>query len=282
MMDRRQFLAAAATAPLARVPPPRLSCNLFTFNGPLMARQLTLEAVLEYCAKIGFDAVDPTGYYFPGYPESPPDAYVHQIKRLAFRLGLDISGTGVRNDFAVADEAARKADLSLVERWVGIASKLGAPNLRVFSGKSVPAGRTRAQTLTQVAEALKACARLGAARGVMIALQNHNDFLKTADETLELVQQVGSDWLGLNLDIGSLPTPDPYADIARLAPHAVTWQIKENVLVGGKPTHVDMKKIAAIVRKSGYRGYLPIEILGGGDPRERLPKFLDEVRSALV
>ena len=43
-------------------------------------------------------------------------------------------------------------------------------------------------------------------------------------------ERIGSDWFGLNVDIGSLrTTDDPYAEIALLAPHAYTWQIKEQV-----------------------------------------------------
>jgi hypothetical protein len=40
----------------------KISCNLFCFNRPLLSGELTLDAVLEYCAQLGFDAVDPTGY----------------------------------------------------------------------------------------------------------------------------------------------------------------------------------------------------------------------------
>lgn len=36
-----------------------------------------------------------TGYYFPGYPEAPPETYVYETKRRASRLGLDISRRGV-------------------------------------------------------------------------------------------------------------------------------------------------------------------------------------------
>ena len=55
----------------------------------------------------GVDALDPTGYYFPGYPKVPADDYIYNLKRTAFVNGVAISGTGVRNDFAVADAAAR-------------------------------------------------------------------------------------------------------------------------------------------------------------------------------
>ena len=51
---------------------------------------MSLEQVIDFCAELGFDAVDPTGYYFPGYPEPPADAYVNAVKRHVFveRNGL--------------------------------------------------------------------------------------------------------------------------------------------------------------------------------------------------
>jgi sugar phosphate isomerase/epimerase len=289
-MDRRLLLTAAAAAlacprwvAAADVAPRlRLSCNLYTFNDLLKSGGLSLEAVIELCAKLGFDAVDPTGYYFPNYPAVPDDAFIYKIRRRAFLLGLDISGTGVRNDFTVAAAEQRAADVGLIGRWVDVAAKLGAPNLRVFSGKGVPAGRTRVEATAWVVDGLRESARLGAARGVMIALQNHNDFLKSADDVLDVIRRVGSDWLGVNLDIGSFPGADPYADIERVVPHAITWQIKDHVLISGKPVKTDLKRIARIVKAAKYRGYLPVEILGSADPRERLPRFLDEMRAAFA
>ena len=65
----------------------------------------------DFCAKVNFDAFDATGYYFPGYEKDglgvPTDKYIFDLKRHAFDLGLAISGTGVGNNFTVADKAAR-------------------------------------------------------------------------------------------------------------------------------------------------------------------------------
>jgi len=44
---------------------------------------------------------------------------------------------------------------------------------------------------------------------------------------------------------------------------------------------VDLGKLIRIIRESGYRGYLPIETLGAGDPKEKVPVFVKEVRAAL-
>jgi sugar phosphate isomerase/epimerase len=300
MCDRRTFLAsaaasvvalpalaapAAATASVVPGLPGRLktSCNLYSFNGPLTSGAMTLEQVIEYCAEIGFDAVDPTGYYFAGYPTVPADALIYRIKHLAFSLGLGISGTGVRNDFAVPDAAKRDADVAHVGRWVDVAARLGAPVLRVFDGRVMPDGVPKATVMDWIVDALQRCVAAGEARGVMIVLQNHNDALKVAADYLEIRARIPSPWFGLNVDIGSLRTTgDPYAEIATLAPHAYTWQIKELVYRNGKEERVDLAQVARILKEARYRGYVPIETLGPGDPKVKVRRYLDEFRAAIA
>ena len=285
------LLATTTLAPAVSVPsigypkqkgPVRLSCNLYSFNEPmLVTKTMTLEQVFQFCAEVGFDAVDPTGYYFPGYPAVPPDSYIYDIKRKAFRMGLDISGTGVRNDFTLADPIKRKAEIDLVRQWVTVAAKMGAPCLRVFAGKGVPAGHTRPDVLNWMVDAVGECAEYGAKQGVTIVFQNHADFIETADHLLEILDKVNSDWLAVNLDVGSFRIGDPYAQIAKVAPKAGTWQIKENLFVDGKEVETDLTKIMRIVRESGYKGYLPIETLGKGDPRPKVTAFYAKVKKAL-
>jgi sugar phosphate isomerase/epimerase len=117
---------------------------------------------------------------------------------------------------------------------------------------------------------------------VTIAYQNHDELLKTAAEVLALRERVRSDWFALNVDVGSLRTGDPYEEIARLAPYACTWQIKERLYRRGVEEKTDVRRVFAILRAAGYRGYAPIETLGEGDPREKVRRFLDEVRTALA
>jgi sugar phosphate isomerase/epimerase len=259
----------------------RVSCNLYSFNEPLTSGAMTIDEVLEYCASVGFDAVDPTGYYSRGYPDPPPDQDVYHVKQRAFRLGLDISGTGVRNDFSVADPQQRQTDRALVTRWIPVAAKLGAPLLRVFAGRAVPDGFTLDQVRGWVVESLSACVEDASRSGVMIALQNHDDAFKTAEQVLEIRRAIGSEWFGLLVDIGSLRTADPYEEIEKLAPHAVSWQIKESVYRQAREEKTDVRQIVAIVRRAGYRGYLPLETLGAGDPKDKLRRLYDEMRTAI-
>jgi sugar phosphate isomerase/epimerase len=291
-IDRRKFLGrSAGLVAAAAIPAParvaresgvklKLGLNAYSFNAPLREGSMTLADAVLFCAQHGVDALDATGYYFPGYPRVPADEYIYDLKRTAFVNGVAIGGTGVRNDFAVVDSTARNNDVRMVKDWIVVASKLGAPVIRVFSGGAPPTGHSFDEALEWMAADFKECAAFGQQHGVMVGLQQHNDFLKTAAETIRVIDAVGSDWFGCILDIGSLRSGDPYAEIEKLVPYAVSWQIKENVGRNGKDEPTDLAKIKAIIDRSGYRGYVPFEALGAGDPRVRVASFLEKIRQA--
>ena len=259
----------------------KTSLNAYSFDASLKDGSMNLEQLLDFCAEQGFDGVDLTGYYFPGYPNVPDDAYVYRIKRKAFLLGLDISGTGVRNDFTYTDGDRRKADVALVKNWIVSAAKLGAPVIRIFAGKQDTAGYTWEHVAGWMVKDIAECVSFGREHGVLVAVQNHNDFIKSADQALTILRMVDSPWFGLILDTGSFRADDPYAEIAIAAPYAVNWQIKENIFVAGEQVRTDLKRVVKIVRESGYRGYLPIETLGPGDPKVKVPRLLEELQNAL-
>lgn len=259
----------------------KLSLNLYSFNSLLMEKKVDLFDMLDFCAEYNFDAIDPTGYYFPGFPEVPGDEFMMQFKRQAFLHGLGISGTGVRNDYANPDEKSRQADMVMIKKWIEAAAKMGIPNLRVFAGTNKHEGFTRDQVFEWMAKDVKTCCEYGKKFGVIIAIQNHNDFLKTAADVDRIFEMVDSEWLGLNLDIGSYRLADPYEEIQKNLKYAVTWQIKENVWIDGKETPTDFVKLFKIIKEGGYRGYLPLETLGAGDPYQKVPVLLENVRKAL-
>jgi sugar phosphate isomerase/epimerase len=188
----------------------------------------------------------------------------------------------------------RAAGVQLAKQWVEVAAKLGAPTLRLFAGPQPPfkdwseaSGHApRADVEGWMAEALRECADHGQKFGVIIAVQNHGDFLSTGEEHLSLLQRVGHEWCGAMVDKGSYRTPDPYADIATMVPHAVNWQIKETLFGKADAPGTDFKKLVTIIRRGGYRGYLPIETLAMGrknyDPFAEVPRVLEEMRAAIA
>lgn len=259
----------------------KLSLNAYSFNAPLRSGKVTLSDVLEFCAAENFAAADLTAYYFPGYPQVPSDEYIYQLKRKAHRLGIAISGTGVRNDFAEPDEALRSKDVQLVKNWIEVAAKLGAPVIRIFSGRPIPDTATRTAAAGWMEENVRTCVEYGKQHGVIVALQNHNDFHKTADESIDLIKKVNSEWFALVLDTGSFVTNEPYSEIEKAIPYAVNWQVKEKITYRGKTENTDLVKLFRMIKASKYRGYVPIETLSPGDPYMIIPPFLKQVRDAM-
>jgi sugar phosphate isomerase/epimerase len=286
-------LSAGAQSPAKPTAGARLkiSLNAYCFNTALLPAAtggkpaMTLFELLEFCARHDFDGVDPTGYYFPGYPKVPEDAFLYEFKRRAFQLGLGISGTGVRNNFASPDQDKRAADVQLVKDWIEVAARLGAPVIRVFAGAE-PEGHSRDEVLEWMVADLKRCVEHGRQHGVLVGIQNHGDFLKTADQVLQVVKLVNSEWFGVIVDTGNFQNGDPYAEIARVLPHAVNFQVKESPFGRDSKVRMDQKKLVQVVRAAGYRGYLPIETLVAPgqdyDPNVTVPRFLNELRQALA
>jgi sugar phosphate isomerase/epimerase len=259
----------------------RLSLNAYSFDKPLRTGTFTISDLIDFCSETGFDGVDLTGYYFPGYPAVPSDDFIHSVKKKAFLSGLYINGTGVRNDFTWSDPQKRYEEKKLVKDWIVVAQKLGAPSIRIFSGNLSKENYTWKERAKWIADDIQECAEYGKEHGVMIALQNHNDFVRNASEVEELLRLVNSEWVGLMLDIGSYHTDDPYDDIARTSKYAISWQLKENVFIKDKQVETDYSKIIDIVRKCNYRGYLPLETLGEGDPAVKVEVLLKKVRKII-
>ncbi len=258
-----------------------ISLNAYSFDKPLKAGTMTIDNLLDYCAGEGFDGVDLTGYYFPGYPAVPADDFIYSVKRKAFRLGLGISGTGVRNDFTWADAGKRAGEKQLVKDWIIVAEKLGAPIVRIFAGNLSKENFSWQDRAKWIAADVRECAEFGKKHGVMMALQNHNDFLKTSDDVEKMLNLIDSDWTGLLLDIGSYHSPDPYKEIASNSRYAISWQLKEKVFINDIQEDTDYTKIFEIIKQCSYSGYLPLETLGEGDPIVKVTALLKKVRSVM-
>ncbi len=134
-MQRRQFLHMTSALPWAgtavtasmqeNLPgenpdkiPISLCLNAYSFNLLLRNGEMSLEQLFRFTKDTGFHGVDLTAYYIPGYPEVPADEVLYNIKRMAFRLGLALTGTGIRNNFTLADPEQRKQEKQLVKNWV--------------------------------------------------------------------------------------------------------------------------------------------------------------------
>jgi len=269
------------------------SLNAYSFSDLLTARDTrdkqqvyTLFNLLEWCSSKNIKALDPTAYFFPTYPEVPSDDYLKKFKDRATELGVVISGTGIRNNFASPDPKVRAEGVQLAKNWIVAASKMGAPIVRVFAGE-IPTGYENkwSEVADWMIVCFKECAAYGEQYGVKIGIQNHGDMLQTAEQCIYVMKGVNSKWAGLIVDTGSFKTADPYKDIAAVVPYAINWQVKESVFGLGSEIPTDYKRLVRIIKDGGYKGYLPVETLAirgkAYDPFAFVPEMIKELDTAI-
>jgi sugar phosphate isomerase/epimerase len=275
-------LGAPAIEPIQRQGGARFKFSLsgYSYRKLLTGEKpaLTLADFVTDCARFGLDATEPTSYYFP--KDLTPE-YLCKLKGLAFRLGLDISGTAVGNDFCHPAGSQRDEQIAYVKQWVDHATLLGAPVIRIFSGR--PRGDQTPEEAHRLAvEGIEECCDYAGKQGVFLALENHGGLTTEVDGMLRLVHDVKSPWFGVNLDSGNFHhTDDPYADLAKIAPYALNVQVKVVMWWRGqKKVPADFKRLAKILDDAGYRGYIVLEYEEAEDPRKACPRYLDELRAA--
>ncbi len=293
---RRTFLTSGATIavgalarpglaadPVSRVGGPRLKLGLaaYSLRDHLTGKTepaMTLEGFVEQSARWQVDGVELTSYYFP---EEVTPEYIGRLRRLCHVLGLGIIGCPVGNTFTYPPGPERDKEIAHVRTWIDRAGDLGAPTVRIFAGKLQP-GQSLAEAQKNCVESIEACADQAARRGVFLGLENHGGIVGQADSLLTIVEAVRSDVVGINLDSGNFRTEDPYGDLERCAPYAVSVQIKTEIEPQGQEKQeADLARIVKILKASGFRGYATLEYEAAEPPLTAVPRELERLRALL-
>lgn len=256
----------------------RVGCCAYSYRDYLTGTspRMSIEDFIDRCAELGCDSVELTSYYFP----SPISVRgLHRIARRCFLNGLEVSGTAVGNIFALPPGPAREAQINLVRHWIDLSADLGSPCLRVFAG-AVPKGVSLRTGRQWVAECVQTCAEYAADHGVILGLENHGGVVATPEGLLDILRRVNSEWVGAKLDSGNFDSPDPYGDLAKSAPYAVSTHVKTEIRRDGVIEATDYRRLAALLRNAGYRGHLNLEYEGAEDAATAVPRAIADMLEA--
>ena len=252
-----------------------------------------IEKVIEDAARLGFDGVEILHRQMAD--ESP--AYVNKLKQLAFRNGLALPMLSIHQDFISDVAEERQKDVAHTIRCIELASRLGIPSIRLNSGRwntiksfddlmkvkgdEPPIkGYTEEDAFRWCIEGIQACLPAAEKNGVLLALENHWGLTTKTENLLRIHKAVASPWLGINMDTGNFAV-DPYPEIEKLAPHASIVQAK--TYYGGGEWYtldLDYERIAQILRKANFKGWVSLEMEGKEDPATAVPKSLAVLRAA--
>jgi L-ribulose-5-phosphate 3-epimerase len=309
-VDRRGFLCgaavglaganslAAAAADAAEAtderPAPRNRMAVSTYSFWHFREEKTpIEACLDKAAAMGFDGVEILHVQMT----DETNGYLQRLKRQAFINGLDLCGFSTHQSFLFPDREKRQQNIDHTIRCIELAYRLGIPTMRVNTGRWGTSksfdelmsnrgieprleGYTDEDGFGWVIDSLEKCLPKAEECGILLGLENHWGLGRTPEGVLRVVEAIDSPWLQVTLDTGNF-LEDPYERLEQLAPHAVLLQAK--TYYGGGEWYsldLDYARIAAIMRKHDYRGYVSLEFEGKENPDTAVPKSLALLREA--
>jgi sugar phosphate isomerase/epimerase len=306
MDDRRSFLTlTAGAALLAALPssaaePPRkrgnpIGVSTYSFWQFRHKERRDIGTCIDLAAEMGFDGVE----ILHRQMEDESNAALQKIKRRAFVNGLALMGFSTHQGFLSPDKETRQKNIDLTIRQIELAYALGIPTMRVNTGTwgtrknfddlmkhrgmEEPAkGYSNDDGFTWVIDAFGTIVKTAEKCGVTLGLENHWGLGRTPEGVLKVVDAVKSPWLQVTLDTGNF-LEDPYEKLALLAPKTVLLQTK--TYYGGGlwySLELDYDRIATLMRKASYRGWVSLEFEGKEDPKTAVPKSLGLLRKAFA
>ena len=295
---------AASDAPAATAPRPRVKLAVATYSyWHFRTAKVPVETVIDKAAALGVEGVDILHRQMD-IPEREPltaehRASLRKLKRYAFSRGIDLVCLSVHQDFVDPDPAVRRQQVEHTHKCLEIARELGIPCLRLNSGRwnTIPdftelmkargeepilPGRTEDDGFRWCIDCIRDCLPKAEECGVVMALENHWGLTRSPAGLLRILDALPSPWLGALMDTGNY-LEDPYDKLETIAPRAVYVQAK--TYQGGGEWYtldLDYRRIAGILARAGYRGYVGLEFEGRAPPDAAVADSLAMLREAFA
>ncbi|MGB2866076.1 MAG: sugar phosphate isomerase/epimerase family protein [Sedimentisphaerales bacterium] len=255
--------------------------------------KLPIETCIDEAARMGFDGVDLLLIQM----ESEENSYLQKIKRHALINGLDLCCMSTHQGYVSPDKAKRQKNIDLTIKQIEIAYRLGVPIVRINTGRwgtsgnfddlmanrgiepALP-GYTEEDGFKWVIDSIDKCLPKAEECGVILGLENHWGLARTPEGLLRIANAIDSPWLEVLLDTGNF-LEDPYDKLEMCAPQTVFMQAK--TYYGGGLWYtldLDYPRIARIMQKHNFRGYVSLEFEGNEDYKTAIPKSLALLRKA--
>lgn len=273
--------------------PNRIGVSTYSYWRYRRDTKLPIEECIDLAAEAGFDGVEILHVQM----ENETNSYLQKLKRRALINGFDLCGFSTHQGFVSPDPAERQKNIDHTIHCIELAYKMGIPTMRVNTGRWGTSanfdelmknkgieprleGHTDDEGFKWVIDSFERCLKKAEECGVLMGLENHWGLGRTADGVLRVVEAIDSPWLQVTLDTGNF-LEDTYRQMSQLAPRAVFVQAK--TYFGGGTWYtldLDYDRIATILRKAEYRGYISLEFEGREEHETAIPKSLDMLRKA--
>jgi sugar phosphate isomerase/epimerase len=192
---------------------------------------------------------------------------------------VDIAVDGESSPYDT-DPAEREKSLASSKRWIDVGEALGSPSIRTHihqTKDSKPDVARASETLLQVADYAQT-------KNVVVHLENDDAVSEDPFFIVQVLDKVNSPWLRALPDFGNSVAAHSddedfaYRAIDAMFAHAYgICHVKDGEPnEQGKPTHVDMARTFAILKKHGYKGYCSMEYDAEGDPYKPTAELIEQ------
>ena len=255
--------------------------------------KVKIETVIDKASALGVEGVD----ILHRQMDSEESSYLSKLKRHAFLNGIDLICLSIHQDFVSPDPKSRERNIEHTKKCIRIAHDLGIPCIRLNSGtwgtvrgfsklmelrgqEPVLEGYTLDDGFNWCIESIEKCLPEAERLGVHLALENHWGLTTTPEGLLRIAKAIESPWLGVLMDTGNF-LEDPYDKLEMIAPHTTFVQAK-TYFGGGEwyTLDLDYKRIASILSKVNYNGYVSIEFEGKAPADEGVAKSVELLRNS--
>lgn len=253
-----------------------------------------IEQVIDHAAAVGFDGVE----ILHRQMLDETKAYMNDLKRRAWDLGLALPMLSIHQDFVDPDAEKRQEEIAHTKHCIDLAHQMGIPAIRLNTGRwgtirsfddlmaangqePTLEGYTHEDALQWCVDSIRECLPHAADAGVVMALENHWGLSTDVEVLLQIHKAVGDQWLGINMDTGNY-VGDPYLQMERLAPHANIVQAK--TYPGGGVWYtldLDYDRIASILRDAGFDGWVSLEMEGNAPAEAAVEESYAVLRKAI-
>ena len=257
--------------------------------------RLGIATCIDKAAAMGFDGVEILHVQM----EDESNAALQKIKRQAHSLGLALMGFSTHQGFVSPDAELRQHERpeDAPPDRPGLA-RLGIPTMRINTGRwgtiksfdelmahkgiEPPLdGHTEEEAFDWVIAAIEKLLPRAEECGVVLGLENHWGLGRTAAGVLRIVETIKSPWLQMTLDTGNF-LEDSYAQMEQMASSTVPIAlVQAKTYFGGGRWYsldLDYARIAEILRKNDYRGWISLEFEGNEDAATGVPRSLELLR----
>lgn len=181
---------------------------------------------------------------------------------------VNIAVDGEHSPYA-ADAAEREKAVAFSKQWIDAAAAVGSPSVRT----NIPPAKDSKPDVGRTAKSLKLVAEYGAAKNIVVNLENDNPASEDPFFLVKVIENVNSAWLHALPDfantLAAFEEEYAYRGIDAMFGKANNIShVKETEVGDGKDkiAHVDLPRTFAIARKHGYKGYFSMEWDSPGDP----------------